>query len=184
MRFPSFTLQTGRLVLRGAATDDTQALYEAVVESQADLAAHFWWARNPSLEQTGTDIARMCSTWVRHDVAVMDRFAYFIYAKSTGALVGVISLTVHDTAIPMAELGYWVRTSAQGQGFITEAATELVRHALDDLGVRRLQIRCNTSNASSARIAHKLNFQYEGTLRQSYQGPYGLIDMMVFSRIV
>jgi len=47
----------------------------------------------------------------------------------------------------------------------TEAMFLLMRHALDELGYRRLTWKCNALNAASRRAAERLGFSYEGTLR-------------------
>jgi RimJ/RimL family protein N-acetyltransferase len=58
-------------------------------------------------------------------------------------------------------LGPKLRRSAAG----TEAMFLLMRHAMDDLGYRRLTWKCNALNAPSRRAADRLGFIYEGTLR-------------------
>jgi RimJ/RimL family protein N-acetyltransferase len=52
----------------------------------------------------------------------------------------------------------------------TRAATEgihlLMRHALDDLGYRRFEWKCDSLNEPSRRAAARLGFAYEGRFRQ------------------
>jgi RimJ/RimL family protein N-acetyltransferase len=52
----------------------------------------------------------------------------------------------------------------------TRAATEalhlLMRHALDDLGYRRFEWKCDALNEPSRRAAARLGFRYEGRFRQ------------------
>lgn len=52
----------------------------------------------------------------------------------------------------------------------TRAATEamylMARHALDDLGYRRYEWKCDNLNAASKRAALRYGFQYEGLFRQ------------------
>jgi RimJ/RimL family protein N-acetyltransferase len=45
----------------------------------------------------------------------------------------------------------------------------LMRHALDELGYRRLTWKCNALNAPSRRAAARLGFTEEGTLRAVQQ---------------
>jgi len=47
----------------------------------------------------------------------------------------------------------------------TEAMVLLFRHAMDDLGYRRLVWKCDALNAPSRRAAERLGFVYEGTHR-------------------
>ena len=48
----------------------------------------------------------------------------------------------------------------------TRAATEalylMIRHAMDDLGYRRMHWRCNAQNARSRQAARRLGFRFEG----------------------
>src|SRR5215467_1263196 len=48
----------------------------------------------------------------------------------------------------------------------TRSATEsmylMLRHAMDDLGYRRMQWRCNALNAASRAAARRLGFRFEG----------------------
>ncbi|MBI1362847.1 MAG: GNAT family N-acetyltransferase [Proteobacteria bacterium] len=187
MRFPAKMLQTERFVLRAAQSAYAHNLFDAVVESKADLATHFSWAQTPTLAGTFTDVEGMAAVWAQSHmltVTTPTRFTYFIHDATDDTFLGVISLSVTDVWVPTVELGYWIRTSAQGRGIATEAARELVRHALEDLNTPRVQIRCNKLNKSSARIARKLGFRQEGILRQSYRGPDGkLMDMKIFSKL-
>lgn len=53
----------------------------------------------------------------------------------------------------------------------TRAATEamylMARHALDDLGYRRYEWKCNALNEPSRRAAARLGFAHEGTFAQA-----------------
>src|SRR5215475_5021270 len=44
----------------------------------------------------------------------------------------------------------------------TEALYLMLRHAMDDLGYRRMQWRCNALNAASRAAARRLGFRFEG----------------------
>jgi hypothetical protein len=43
----------------------------------------------------------------------------------------------------------------------------LMSHAMDDLGYRRLEWKCDTLNAASRRAAERLGFTFEGVFRQA-----------------
>ena len=45
----------------------------------------------------------------------------------------------------------------------SEAIYTLMRHAMDDLGNRRLEWKCNALNAGSMRAALRFGFRHEGT---------------------
>jgi len=64
------------------------------------------------------------------------------------------------------ELGnIWFSPRLQRSRAATEAMVLLMRHAMEELGYRRLLWKCNALNAPSRRAAERLGFTYEGTLR-------------------
>nr|MCU0889537.1 GNAT family N-acetyltransferase [Rubritepida sp.] len=66
------------------------------------------------------------------------------------------------------ELGHiWFSPRMQHTRAATEAMFLLMRHAMDELGYRRLTWKCNALNAPSRRAAARLGFTYEGTLRNT-----------------
>ena len=61
------------------------------------------------------------------------------------------------------EIGYiWFAPEFQRTRGATEALYLLLSHAMDDLGYRRMQWRCNALNAKSRAAARRLGFRFEG----------------------
>jgi RimJ/RimL family protein N-acetyltransferase len=62
------------------------------------------------------------------------------------------------------EIGY-IRfgLSLQRTPAATEALFLMLRHAVDDLGYKRMQWRCNAQNERSRTAVRRLGFRYEGT---------------------
>jgi len=69
--------------------------------------------------------------------------------------------------------GYWVRKSAQGHGFATEAGNALVRYAFGALRMQRIGLTHSSGNEASRRIAEKLGFSFEGIHRNANILPGG-----------
>jgi ribosomal-protein-serine acetyltransferase len=80
---------------------------------------------------------------------------------------GVISTQMTDLVNRKAEVGYWLGKSFQGQGIMTEACRALVRHALGEMDLNRVEIRCATGNTRSSAIPARLGFTHEATLREA-----------------
>lgn len=76
----------------------------------------------------------------------------------------VIWCGLHDIDWPgrQCDTGFWVRKSAQGRGFATEATNALVRYAFGALGMRRIGLTHSAGNEPSRRIAERLGFSFEG----------------------
>ncbi len=87
-----------------------------------------------------------------------------------GPVRGMVGMTCEG--VPgtdrMGELGYWCAPDARGRGLTTEAARLVVDWALDPegLGLARAHWLAYVGNWPSRRVAWKLGFRYEGTLRR------------------
>ena len=61
------------------------------------------------------------------------------------------------------EIGYiWFAPELQRTRGATEAMFLMLSHAMDDLGYRRMQWRCNSLNQRSRAAARRLGFRFEG----------------------
>jgi ribosomal-protein-serine acetyltransferase len=83
-----------------------------------------------------------------------------------------------------AEMGYWLAREFQGRGIATAAARAVTGHALVELELNRLEIRCAVENTKSSAIAKRLGFTYEGTLREAgLQADGRYSDLEVYSML-
>ncbi len=97
-----------------------------------------------------------------------------------GSLAGVIGL--HSIGMKCMEIGYWLSEDQQGRGLITPACKEMIRHAFEELGVNRIEIWVEPRNHRSRAIPERLQFTYEGTMRQRGINSDGrIVDLMMFS---
>jgi RimJ/RimL family protein N-acetyltransferase len=95
-----------------------------------------------------------------------DPMAWAVRPRRTGTADGWLTLMDIQPGNAAIELGnIWFPPRLQRSRAATEAMFLLMRHALDDLGYRRLLWKCNALNAPSRRAAERLGFTYEGTLR-------------------
>lgn len=102
---------------------------------------------------------------------------------STGRLVG--SAAIRFPAIrgtTAAGLGYWVATTARGNGYAAEASRVLTDWAFAHR-IARVEIRCATGNVASAKSALAAGFRFEGVLRAEGMHPGGPVDHAVFGRL-
>jgi RimJ/RimL family protein N-acetyltransferase len=79
--------------------------------------------------------------------------------------LGNVSVWYVSRANAVGEVGYWVRTDASRQGICTEAVARILRFGFEDLAMHRLVVRIAVGNRGSERVAEKLGFRLEGTLR-------------------
>ncbi|WP_135466101.1 GNAT family N-acetyltransferase [Crenalkalicoccus roseus] len=95
-----------------------------------------------------------------------DPMAWAVRPHRSGTADGWLTLMDIQPAHAAIELGnIWFSPRLQRTRAATEAMFLLMRHAMDDLGYRRLLWKCNALNAPSRRAAERLGFVHEGTLR-------------------
>ena len=73
----------------------------------------------------------------------------------------------HDATNGVIEIGHiWLSPALQRTREATESIYLMMRHAFEDLGVRRLEWKCDALNAPSCRAARRYGFTFEGIFRQ------------------
>lgn len=167
-----------RVVVRPFREEDAAPLFVAVEESREHLIAWLPWAQGYRVE----DDARAFIRESRAHVLLRERFDLGIFACETGQLLGGTGFGVRNWSVGAFEIGYWVRKSAEGRGYVAEAVKLLARFLFDDWEAQRVVIRCDSRNARSANVARRLGFTLEGVLRHDALGADGAIrDTMVFA---
>ena len=98
--------------------------------------------------------------------ATHDPMAWAVRPHLTGTADGWLTLMEMFPGSAHIEIGnIWFSPRMQRTRAATEAMFLLMRHAMDELGYRRLTWKCNALNMPSRRAADRLGFTYEGTLR-------------------
>jgi len=171
-------LRGQRVLARPYRLEDAEALYEAIEESRDHIRPWLPWA-DESLDDVRDFIAHSMANWL-----LREDFGLSIWALESGIFLGGIGFHVRYWELPYFEIGYWLRKSAQGQGYITEAARLLTDALFEQLRAQRVEIRCNAQNTRSAAVARRLGFLQEGHLRHTRQNADGTpSDTLVFSLI-
>jgi RimJ/RimL family protein N-acetyltransferase len=84
--------------------------------------------------------------------------------------------------VPAFTIGYWIRPSAEGFGYVTEAVGLVVDFAPAALEAQRLEIACDPDNVRSMAIPQRLGFKMEGRARNVYRYADGrLCDEVIWS---
>lgn len=158
---PAYRIVSPRLVLRCHQPSDAAALKAAIDESLPDLAPWLPWTRSEP-QSLSARVEALRQHRGRFDLG--QEFVYGIFDREESRVIGGCSAHVRGEAA--REIGYWIATRHRRAGFATEAAGALVRVAFEIDGVERVEIHGDADNAASARVAEKLGFTCEGTLRR------------------
>ena len=173
-------LRGERVVVRPYCESDAQSVYEAIGESRDHLRPWMPFAdAHQTVEESRDWLIHVMAKWLlRKD------FVVGIWDAASDRYLGSSGLHPRDWEIRHFEIGYWVRSSAEGHGYITETVQLLTDYAFNTLQANRVQIRCDEKNARSAAVARRLGFVQEALLRNHDAAPDGsLRNTLVFSLI-
>jgi RimJ/RimL family protein N-acetyltransferase len=155
-------LTDGTILLRPYRTDDVDDLYEAVRESIPELQLWMPWCHpDYSIEESREWLSSREAAW--NDGT---EYGFHISDVSSGRFLGGVGLNHISSLYRAANLGYWIRTSAAGQGIATRATRLAARFALEELNLIRVEIVASVKNFASQRVAEKVGAVREGVMRK------------------
>lgn len=160
MIHPLTPIYTHRLVLRCKTPADAPLLKDALDSSLDHLRPWMPWAhQEPStLEELETRTARFAA-----DFQEGRDFCYGIFNRDESEILGGTGLHPRAAADDM-EIGYWLRSSAVGRGYVTESTAALTTVAFATWPLRTVTIICDPLNHASAAVAARLGFACQGTV--------------------
>jgi RimJ/RimL family protein N-acetyltransferase len=105
------------------------------------------------------------SVTMRSQSATFDTIFYAIRPLDSEKFEGQSSYLDINPLMGVIEIGHiWFGPRLARTRAATEALYLMIRHAMDDLGYRRMHWRCNALNEKSRRAALRLGFRFEGIL--------------------
>jgi RimJ/RimL family protein N-acetyltransferase len=173
-------LRGQRVVVRPYRETDAPDLQAAVEESREHVRPWLPFAdEHQTVDESRDWIIRCMARWM-----LREDFIVGLWDAATGGYLGGSGLHPRDWQVPSFEIGYWLRASAQGHGYMREAVQLLTDHAFDHLSAQRVMIRCDARNARSAAVAERLGFHREAYLRHDSIANDGTVrDTLIFSLI-
>ena len=147
------TLFTNRLILRPWSENDAEDLYKYACDPEIGPPAG--WMPHTSVEYSREIIRDVLSA----------PETYAVCLKEDERPIGSIGFHRADLAEldDEYELGYWIGKPFWGRGLIPEASREMLRHAFEELGMRRIWCGYYDGNEKSRRVQEKLGFVYHHT---------------------
>ncbi len=146
---------------KAAATGHAEALYGSF--SHSDPEGHVWtYLGYGPFANYGEFHA-----WLTEREQSTDPVFLAFIPRRTGKAAGMGSFMRMDGANGVIEIGHiWMSPGLQRTREASEAIFLMMRHAFDDLGMRRLEWKCDALNAPSRRAADRFGFTFEGIFRQ------------------
>jgi RimJ/RimL family protein N-acetyltransferase len=161
--FPG-SLRTERLTLRLPDDEEARVEHEMILESLDHLWPWFGFRANPPTLAERMELA------ARHRAQAAEGTSGTYILHSGDRPVGKAWLEVEGS---IARLGWWLRASAVGHGYATEALRALAGLAFEG-GITRLEAHTDPDNAPSRALAERAGFVLEEIRQDAYTRPDGL----------
>src|SRR4051794_26548782 len=171
------SISTDRLLLRPCRSEDADGLTIAVAESRGQLDPWMPWSRfydDPAAASVYIETAQ--ASWKNGEelpLLITDRFG--------GEILGGSGFHhIHWDRGTFAT-GYWVRTSATGQGIARETVRALSKLVFEHFHGTRIWLTCDSRNDRSRQIPVALGFHREACCRNDSRATDGsLRDTLVY----
>jgi RimJ/RimL family protein N-acetyltransferase len=154
------TLSDHLVQLRPPRSDDVSAVFAAC----SDPSTARWLSSLPEpyrQEDAEEFVNQIVPAGWAHDT----RWTFATADTATDQLVGMIGLADFRPDLAQAEVGFWVGSWGRRRGYATAALRLICRWGFVSLGLARIEWYAYVGNEPSWRVAQKVGFVREGTLR-------------------
>lgn len=173
---PFPTIETDRLILRKIKKSDAKDLYEYC--SSEVSARYSLWEPHEDL-----GVTRQYISWLLRSEKRGEYFTWGIELKSSGKLIGTVSLPSIDKDYKVAEIGYGIIDSYWGNGYASEAIKAIMEYGFCTVGFICINAKIMKENSASVRVASAVGMQCDGLLRNGVYCKGKAHDVYVFSMI-
>lgn len=161
-----------------------EPLREKYAKALTEVALKMDWGWMLGPLRSREDVDRRIADGLRAEER-NEGYAFAVVLRRDGRVVGSTSYFGIDPRHKSAEIGYtWYSPDVQGTVVNPECKFLLLRHAFEEWGAVRVQLRTDANNAHSQRAILKLGAKFEGRMRnQGIRQDGSIRDSMLYSII-
>jgi len=170
-------LHTERLHLRKMKVSDSSSLFK--IWSDPDVTK-FMNVSCFTNENQAKEMITLLDDLTQDSKAI--RFS--IIKIESNEIIGSCGFNSLDFENAKAEIGYDIAKSFWGRGYASEAIHSLLDYAFSSLKMNRIEAKVDPENVNSIKLLQKLNFTFEGTLRQYERVDGKFNDLNIYSKLI
>lgn len=140
--------------------DDYADMYEYA--RRDDVTRYLLWSPHQDRKYT-----RKYLEYIQDRYRSGEFFDWAVILKEENKMIGTAGFARIDIDNGTGEIGYVINPVYHGNGYATEAVTEVMMFGFMELNLHRIEARCMDGNTSSRRVMEKCGMRYEGCARDS-----------------
>jgi len=144
--------------------------------SDPDVAMHMRRDAHTDISQTEEFIARRVANYEK-----LNFYRWVIALKADGRAIGSIGFHIPDDYDAVADPSYALSKERWGKGIVSEALSAVLRYALLNVGLNRVEAFHAVSNPASGKVMQKAGMRREGFARQKYRSHAGFEDCELYA---
>ena len=168
-------IETERLILRRYTMGDVADAYQNWF-SDPDVAMYMQWDAHTDILQTEEWIKRFIT-----DYENTNFYRWVITLKSDDKVIGAIGFNVPKDYDCVADVAYSLSKRFWNQGIVSEALKAVLRYALIDVGLNRVEAFHAIDNPASGKVMQKAGMTFEGRAQQKYRSHKGFEDSDMYT---
>lgn len=171
----SAIIKTDRLLLRPIMPEDKQNIYKGL--SNPDVIEYYGVSFN-TLEATEEQMI-----WYRELEQNETGIWWAICSPDDKTFYGAGGFNNLSKQHKKAEIGFWLLPEFWGKGLMQEAFPLICNYGFNELALHRIEGFVDSENASCKKAVEKLNFRYEGTMRDCEVKDGKFLSVDIYSKL-
>ena len=169
-------IKTERLLLRKFKYEDLKDY----IEYRNNKELFTYLSSNPKKEMSEYEIS-LKSIISGYNSKNMSSKIWAIELMTNKKVIGSVSVESVNDRHNSCEIGWALNVLYQKQGYALESVNALINELFEKYKINRIEAQIWKGNESSIRLAEKLKFSHEGTLREARLKDGKYSDLMVYA---
>ena len=167
-------LESERLLFRNFLQGDAQDLF--LIRSNDEVMMHMDAFKHQTVQEAEEVVRNN-----RNLFAGREGIVWAIVEKSTNEFIGYFGFWRLMKAHCRGEIGYALKPTSWGKGFMKESMNVLIPFGFNELELHSIEANLNPNNERSERLLKSIGFQKEAYFRENYLFNGSFTDSLIYS---
>jgi len=168
-------IKTERLLLRQILPEDIRHIFHGLSHPEV---IKFYGVSYDTLEGTQEQM-----DWYASLEAKQEGIWWAVCSPDNSSFYGAGGLNDMNHEHKRAEIGFWLLPEHWGKRIMSEAMPAIMKYAFEEIGLRRIEGFVESSNENCKRGLAKMDFAYEGTMRDYEFKDGSFIDIDIYASL-